>query len=387
MTQKKHIPQGHSFQYPLEGYKFRLNRLAVQLSSILPGLILAILLAGGQAAEAARLKDLATVKGVRDNQLVGYGLVVGLSGTGDGNKSPFTTQALVNMLENMGVHVNPADLKVKNVAGVLVTATLPPFVKIGQNIDINLSSLGDASSLAGGTLIATPLKALDGKIYAMAQGPVSIGGFELQGGDNRNTQKNHVTVARIPTGATVEKEVPFSLLNKTELSIHLNNPDFTTMNRVVKAVDALLAGSYAKAKDSATVAITVPPKFSDNQVALLAALENLDITPDTQAKIIIDERTGTVVMGENVTISAVAVAHGNLSIQVNQVPGQAPAQEENRNTTARDKENLLVQLDSGVTLGEVVRALNSVGVTTRDLIAIFQSMKASGAIKADLQII
>ncbi len=354
---------------------------------ILPLLILAILLGWGQVAEAARLKDLATVKGVRDNQLVGYGLVVGLNGTGDGNKSPFTTQALVNMLENMGVHVNQDALKVKNVAGVLVTAKLPPFIKIGQNIDINLSSLGDASSLAGGTLIATPLKGLDGKIYGMAQGPVSIGGFELQGGNNRNSQKNHLNVARIPGGATVEREVPFSLLSKDELSIHLNNPDFTTMNRVVKAVDAMLAGHYAKAKDSATVAITVPPKFADNKVALMAALESLNITPDTQAKIIIDERTGTVVMGENVTISEVAVAHGNLSVQVNPGPGQTPSSESNRNITARDQENLLVQMKSGVTLGEMVRALNSVGVTTRDLIAIFQSMKASGAIKADLQII
>ncbi len=358
-----------------------------QTRHTIAAVILTILLAWGQAAEAARLKDLASVKGVRDNQLIGYGLVVGLNGTGDGNKSPFTSQALVNMLENMGVHVNREDLKVKNVAAVLVTAKLPAFVKIGQNIDINLSSLGDASSLAGGTLIATPLKGLDGKIYAMGQGPLSIGGFELRGGVNRNSQKNHVTVARIPGGATVEREVPFSLQTKKELAIHLNNPDFTTMSRVVGAVDALLGGSYAKAKDSATVAITVPPRFMDNQVTLMAALENLDITPDSQAKIIIDERTGTVVMGENVTIAEVAVAHGNLSVQVTPAPGQARSQEDNRNITARDTENLLVQLDTGVTLGEVVRALNSVGVTTRDLIAIFQSMKASGAIKAELQII
>lgn len=359
----------------------------IHKKNIITSLILTILLSWGQAADAARLKDLASVKGVRDNQLVGYGLIVGLNGTGDGQKSPFTSQALVNMLENMGVHVNQNDLKVKNVAGVLVTAKLPPFVKIGQNIDINLSSLGDASSLAGGTLVVTPLKGLDGKIYAMAQGPVSIGGFESQGGTNRNSQKNHLTVARIPSGATVEREVPFSLLTKKELSIHLNNPDFTTMSRVVNAVDALLEGPYAKAKDSATVTISVPPKFIENQVAFMAALENLNIAPDTRAKIIIDERTGTVVMGENVTISEVAVTHGNLSVQVNKTPGQTASQETNNNITARDQENLLVHLDTGVTLAEVVRVLNSVGVTTRDLIAIFQSMKASGAIKADIQII
>ena len=325
-------------------------------------------------AQATRLKDMASVKGVRDNQLVGYGLVVGLDGTGDGTKAPFTSQAMINMLEQMGVHINPADLKVKNVAGVLVTANLPPFVKIGQTIDVTVSSLGDAKSLAGGTLVATPLKGLDNRIYGIAQGPVTIGGFEIKGTANKNVQKNHLTVARIPDGATVEREVPVSLLNKDELTIHLNNPDFTTMGRVVEAVDTLLAGSYATATDGGTVTIKVPESFKKNQVGLLAALENLEVTPDNPARIVIDERTGTVVMGADVQINEVAVAHGNLSVQVALSSGQAVG----------DK---LMHLKENVTLGEVVKALNSVGVTTRDLIAIFQSMKAAGAIQAELEII
>lgn len=326
-------------------------------------------------AHATRLKDMASVKGVRNNQLVGYGLVVGLDGTGDGSKAPFTSQAMINMLEQMGVHINPADLKTKNVAGVLITATLPPFIKIGQTIDVTVSSLGDAKSLAGGTLVASPLKGLDNKIYGIAQGPVTIGGFALKGaGANQNVQKNHLAVARIPDGATVEREVPISLRSKDTLTIQLNSPDFTTMGRVVEAANRLLAGSYATAQDGATVTIVVPEDFKQNQVGLLAALENLEVTPDSKAKIIIDERTGTVVMGADVQINEVAVAHGNLSVQISSTPNQAVG----------DK---LMQLPNSVTLGEVVKGLNAVGVTTRDLIAIFQSMKASGAIQAELEII
>lgn len=335
-------------------------------------ILLSLILAS--PSQAVRLKDMASVKGVRHNQLVGYGLVVGLDGTGDGSKAPFTSQAMINMLEHMGVHINPADLKVKNVAGVLITADLPPFVKVGQTIDVTVSSLGDSTSLAGGTLVATPLKGLDNKIYAMAQGPVSIGGFEPKSGGSQNVQANHLTVARVPDGATVEREVPIALAGKDEFSIHLNKPDFTTMSRVVEAVDGLLSGSYAKAVDGGTVTIKVPETFAGQQVALLASLENLEITPDQAARIIIDERTGTVVMGSDVRIKEVAVAHGNLSVQVAATPEQQ----------AGDK---LMHLAAGVTLGEVVKALNSVGVSTRDLIAIFQSMKASGAIQADLQII
>ncbi len=346
----------------------------------------AVLLSIGADVKAVRLKDIASVKGVRSNQLLGYGLVVGLDGTGDGNKSPFTSQSLVNMLENMGVHVNKDEVKVKNVAGVMVTATLPPFVKTGQTIDVTLSTLGDAKSLQGGTLIATPLKALDGKVYAIGQGPVSIGGFQFDTGGNDRVQANHLTVGRIPDGATVEREVPVNFAGKQEIILHLNSPDFTTMSRTVNAIDSLLDGHYANAKDSATVNITVPEKFAGSEVAFMAAIENLEVVPDSAAKVVVDERTGTIVMGKDVKIKELAVAHGNMSVQVtNNLALSSPVT--NSNITARDQENRLVTLNSGVTLGDLVNALNGVGVTPQDLIAILQSIKAAGALEADLEII
>jgi flagellar P-ring protein precursor FlgI len=357
-----------------------------RLLALLP-MLTTLLLAPANEAQAVRLKDVATVKGIRANQLVGYGLVVGLDGTGDGNKSPFTNQALVNMLENMGVHVDKNEVKVKNVAGVMVTASLPPFVKNGQTIDITLSTLGDAKSLQGGTLIATPLKGLDGNVYAIGQGPVSIGGFQFDTGTKERMQQNHVTVGRIPDGATVEREVPVSLEGAGEVVLHLNTPDFTTMSRAVNAIDTLLEGEYAKAKDSATVNITVPEKFAGSEVSFMAAIENLEIDPDSAARIIIDERTGTIVMGKDVKIKELAVSHGNLSVQVATKAPKPPSSVNNSNIIARDKENKLVALDPGVTLGDLVSALNGIGVTPRDLIAILQSIKAAGALDAALEII
>lgn len=337
-------------------------------------------------AEAVRLKDLTSVKGARTNQLIGYGLVVGLDGTGDGSKSPFTGQALVNMLENLNIYVNKDDIKVKNVAGVMITASLPPFVKIGQNIDVTLSALGDASSLQGGTLVATQLKALNGEVYAVAQGPISIGGFEFRGGRQETLQKNHVNVARIPNGATVEREVPVSFLGKNEFILHLDKPDFTTVTRTVKAIDSFLDGSYATAQDGSTVSIRVPEKYKNNEIAMLAALESLEVMPDYTARVIVDERTGTVVMGENVSISALAVAHGNLNVQVS--AESAPFSPSDEVTiSAEEQKSKMVGLEAGVTLGDLVQALNSVGVTPRDLIAILQSIKAAGALQAELEII
>ncbi|MCB2183518.1 MAG: flagellar basal body P-ring protein FlgI [Desulfobulbaceae bacterium] len=345
----------------------------------------AFLLSPLNRADAVRLKDVASVKGVRTNQLVGYGLVVGLDGTGDGNKSPFTSQALVNMLENMGVHIDKNDVKVKNVAGVMVTATLPPFSKPGQSIDVTLSALGDANSLQGGTLVATPLKALDGKVYAVAQGPVSIGGFEAETGAGRS-QQYHVTVARIPNGASVERETGTTFLGKEEIVLHLNSPDFTTMSRAVNAINDQLAGKYAKAKDSATVNILVPEEFADNEVMLMATLENIEITPDVAARVIIDERTGTVVMGQDVQLKPLAVAHGNLNVEVETYERNTSPLDK-FNVIAKDQGNQLVPVNPGATLGELVTALNVIGVTPRDLIAILQSIKAAGALDADLEII
>jgi flagellar P-ring protein precursor FlgI len=350
-------------------------------------------------AEAVRLKDLASVKGVRDNQLVGYGLVVGLNGTGDGNNAAFTTKGLANILKNMGVKIDPQTLKVKNVASVMVTAKLPPFVKVGQGIDVILSSVGDATSLQGGTLVATPLKGLDNKVYAIAQGPMSIGGFEVEGAI-AGRQKNHLTVARIPNGASVEREVPFSFVNKEEISISLDRPDFTTISRMVEEIDRFLGGSFARARDGATVDIEVPENYRQQEVSFLAALENLEITPDIPAKVVLDERTGTIVMGENVQISQLALSHGNLSLQVRAAKSRSPTKEELLESPATEELLLgresvttgavghrLVTIPEGTSLGEVVRALNSVGVAPRDLIAIFQSIKASGALQAELEII
>ena len=350
-------------------------------------------------SHAARLKDMASVKGVRNNQLIGYGLVIGLNGTGDGSNTAFTSQGLANVLKNMGVKIDPAQIKVKNVASVMVTAKLPPFVKIGQNIDVTLSSVGDASSLQGGTLVATPLKGLNNKIYAMAQGPISIGGFEVEGATS-NQQKNHLTVARIPNGASVEREVPVSFADKDIITISLDTADFTTISRMTTAIDSFAGISAALAKDGATVEVTIPENYRGKEVAFLAALENLEIIPDQVARVVIDERTGTVVMGENVRINQLALSHGNLSLQVKSAQTRtattaelldSPASEDiilaNKSVTTGDLGQRLVSLAPGATLGEVVRALNSVGVAPRDLIAIFQSIKASGALQAELEII
>lgn len=354
-------------------------------------------------AQAVRIKDLASVKGVRNNQLIGYGLVVGLNGTGDGNKAAFTTQALVNMLKSMGIPVNENDIKVKNVAGVLVTANLPPFSKPGQSIDVVLSSLGDASSLQGGTLVVTPLKGLDEQVYAIAQGPVSIGGFKANGTLPEGVQTNHLTVARIPDGATVEREVPVSFNDKKEITLSLNSSDFTTISRLTTAVNTYLNGPFASALDGATATIQIPEKFQSQEISFLAMIENLEVQPDSVAKVVVDERTGTIVMGENVRINNLALSHGNLSIQVADKPASSISQEMigqiltdemvKKMTEAittpggAAQSSKLINLSPGVTLGEMVRALNSVGAAPRDLIAIFQAIKAAGALQAELKII
>ena len=334
-------------------------------------------------SSAARLKELASVKGVRNNQLVGYGLVVGLDGTGDGSKTPFTSQALANMLENMGVHVNKADLKVKIVAGVLVTTQLPPFAKIGQTIDVTLSSLGDASSLQGGTLVVTALKGLDDKIYAMAQGPISIGGFKTVGvTEGAAVQRNHVNVAKIPNGATVEREVKVSFSDKNDITLSLHNPDFTTISRMTTAINAKLSGPYAKATDGGTAVINVPKSYQGNEIGLIASLEKIEIIQDDRARVIIDERTGTIVMGANVNIKEIAIAHGNLNIEIGEQPYT-----QNTGTKDQNEEVNLIYMKNGVNLGEIVRAINAIGTTPRDLIAVFQAIKAAGALQADLEII
>ena len=346
-------------------------------------------------AHAVRIKDIMDIEGVRKNQLVGYGLVVGLNGTGDGNKSEFTVQSMASMLEKMGITVNAKDIKVDNVAAVMVTADLPPFARVGSKIDVLVSSIGDADNLQGGTLLFTPLKAADGKVYAVAQGPVSTGGFSI-GGKGGKVQKNFPTVGRVVGGAMIEREILSNFNQKRTLSLTLHNPDFTTASRVAEAINAALYEQIAKTPDAGTVQVRISEKYSGNIVGLVTLIEGLDVTPDTTSKIVINERTGTVVMGDNVRISTIAVAHGNLSIQIKEsedvsqpLPfsqGETVVTPETEMSIEEEK-NKLFLVESGVTIGEVVRALNALGVSPRDLIAIFQAIKAAGALQAELEII
>jgi flagellar P-ring protein precursor FlgI len=354
----------------------------------------ALALALAAPAGAVRIKDLAQIKGVRHNQLVGYGLVVGLNGTGDKSATTFTVQGLTNMLTRMGVRVTPDQVKVKNVAAVMVTASLPPFPRVGQRLDATLSSLGDASSLGGGTLVMTPLKGLDGQVYAMAQGPVSVGGF-LAGGEAASVRKNHPTVGRIPRGATVERELPYRFSDLERLSITLDAPDFTTASRVARRINQAMPALEAVAADPGTVEVNLPAN-TKGRVGLVAELENLQIDPDQSAKVVVEERTGTVVMGEAVRISKVAVTSGALSISVSEAPEVSqplPLSEGETTVVPRTEVQVgeeraqLQVVDGGVSIGEVVNALNALGATPRDLITILQAIKAAGALQADLEII
>lgn len=346
------------------------------------------------SASAERIKDIAGFEGVRDNQLIGYGLVVGLDGTGDKGKS--TVQSVVNMLKRMGLTVEPKDISIKNTAAVMVTAALPPFAKPGMKVDALVSAIGDAKSIQAGTLLLTPLKGPDGRVYALAQGPISIGGFAA-GGEGARAQKNHPTAGKIPGGVTIEREIPFTLGNNKRLRLFLHRPDFTTANTVATNINTVLGDNYAIPVDPATVELTVPPTYRNNLVGLITLVEQLEVQVDMPARVIINERTGTVIIGENVKISPVAIAHGSLTITikteqaVSQPPPFAPESAETvvvpeTEIVAEEKEASLVEV-SGVTLGEIIRALNALGVTPRDLIAILQALKAAGALRAELEII
>jgi flagellar P-ring protein precursor FlgI len=344
---------------------------------------------------AVRLKDLMEVEGVRGNYLVGYGVVVGLKGTGDGDQTKFTVQSIVNMLEKFGVRVPKEQVKLKNAAAVMVTAYLPPNVKPGQRIDVQVSAIGDAKSLQGGTLLLTPLIGPDGQVYAVAQGPVSIGGFAA-GGAGAQVTVNHPTVGRVPNGAIVEREVPAGDLNSLDrLTLSLRTEDFTTAQRVAEALNQYLRGNYAKAVDMKTIELEVPKNYRGRVVPLLAEIGNLEVRPDIPARVVIDERTGTVVIGENVRISKVAVAHGNLSVEVRETPqvvqpfpfGQGETVVVPRTEVkAKEEKARIVVLEEGATLGELVRALNAVGATARELIAVLQAIKEAGALHAELVI-
>ncbi len=359
-------------------------------------LIIALVAASAAPALAygPRIKDVAKLQGVRSNQLVGYGLVVGLAGTGDSNKSTFTIQSIVNMLKTFGVTVSSAQLQPKNVAAVMVTAQLPPFVKPGDTIDITVSSMGDAKSLQGGTLLQTPLKAATGAVYAVGQGPLSVGGFSF-GGGGASQQKNFPTVGTIPGGAIVERDVPTQFEASGNIVLVLNKPDFTTANRISEAVDRRF-GPISRARDAGSVTVQVPYEYSGNLVGFVAAVEELPVTPDNAAKVVINERTGTVVMGGNVTIDTVAVAQGGLTVRVattTEVSQPPPFSRGStvvtHNTTvdAKEQQAPLVVLPAAASVSDLVSALNAVGATPREVISILQAIKAAGALHAELQLI
>lgn len=362
----------------------------------------AVLLAGTAIAltltpmadASSRLKDIVDIEGVRENQLVGYGLVVGLNGTGDSlRNSPFTKQSLEAMLERLGVNTRDQNLNTKNVAAVMVTANLPPFATNGSRIDVSVSSLGDASSLSGGMLLVTPLLGADGQVYAVGQGSVAAGGFAASGDSGTAVIRNVPTIGRIPNGALIEREIGFDLANQTELRLALRNPDFTTARRIETAINAYMGVDAARAMDSGTVALMRPPGI--DMTSLIAEIEGLVVEPDQPAKIVIDEASGVIVMGETVKVSTVAIAQGNLTIQISEQPfvSQPEAFSEGETTVVpqtgvnvlEDGTGLAV-IDGGVPLKDLVDGLNTLGVTPRDMIAILQALKAAGALQAEIEV-
>ena len=362
------------------------------------GWCLALVVAGWPAgAHATRIKEIAAVQGVRSNQLVGYGLVVGLDGTGDQTTSaPFTTQSINSLLQQMGVTV-PAgvSMQLKNVAAVMVTAQLPAFAQPGQPIDVNVSSLANAKSLRGGTLIVTPLKGADGQIYAIAQGNLIVGGAGASAGGSK-VQINHLSAGRIPEGATVERAVATPLNQGSILQLDLNASDYNTARQVARAINTRMGGSVAQAVDGRRVQVAMP-ESPDDRVSFMAEIENLNVElASPAARVIINARTGSVVVNESVTLSACAVAHGSLSVTINSTPvisqpnafsqGQT-VQSEKADITIRQEPGSLIQLPAGTKLADVVKALNSLGATPQDLVAILQAMKSAGALNAELEVI
>ncbi len=338
-----------------------------------------------------RLKDISSFSGVESTELIGYGLVVGLQGSGDGTSSQMTIQSIVNMLEHFGLSVPKDRIRANNVAAVMVTGSLPPFSKIGSRFDVNVSSVGDARSLEGGVLLMTPLIGLDNNRYALAQGPVSFGGFneEIKG---TKLRKNYTNVGRIPNGAITEKEIPFKMISNGEVSLSLKNADFTTAQRIVTVINGNYRSRIAKAEDSRTVSITVPDSIMvrNNIVGFVSTIENLLVIPEQSAKVVINERTGTIVAGGNIHISKIAIAHGNLVIQINTTEQTASVGQFSLQTTQtqiQSKETSRVMVMESATVEDLAKALNSIKVSPRDMISIFQSIKEAGALQAELKIL
>ena len=336
---------------------------------LLSGFIVAVGLVGATSTEAARIKDIATVKGVRENILIGYGIVVGLKGTGDSSVD-VTGQSLSRLFGKLGLDMQGnAAIKSKNAAAVIVTAKLPPFARVGNQLDVTASSIGDASSLEGGMLLVTPLRAGDQSIYAVAQGPVSLGTVA------DGTSKNFPTVGRVVAGATIEKDLDINFSSKKNFRLALHNADFTTAARVAASINTELGGKFATARDSGTIDIVVPYNYDGNSVELLATLENMNVNTESRAKVVLNERTGTVVMGEHVGILPVAIAHGDLTIDVKE-----------GSTGKNVKPGRIIDVKAAASVSDLVKVLNALGVMPKDLTAIFQSLKQIGALQADVEI-
>jgi flagellar P-ring protein FlgI len=365
-------------------------------------------------AQAARIKDIASISGIRDNPLLGYGMVSGLAGTGDTITNGFTRETLSNLLTRQGLTMKPDVAKAKNVAAVMVTASLPPFAKIGAKIDVTVSSVGDAMSLQGGTLLLTALRGADGQVYAVSQGPIVLGGFSA-GGQAGSVTKNHPSVGRIPNGASVEKELQYDFAQKKSLTINLYRDDFTTARKLESVINAAVKEVEAQQLDSCSVSVRITSPLTGGIMELISLIENLDLPVDAPAVVVMNEKTGTVVMGEGVRISTVAVAHGNLTIQVKetahvsqplpfapQAPAGTPPVKAKGGTTiapggqtvvttetnvgAAEEKSQLVIVPQGATIQDLVKALNAIGVSPRDLITIMQTIKEAGALQASLKI-
>src|SRR5476649_1166181 len=346
----------------------------------------------------SRVKDLVDVEGIRDNMLVGYGLVVGLNGTGDSLKNaPFTQQSIQTMLERLGVNTRGQTMQTKNVAAVMVTASLPAFAGQGSRIDVSVSAMGDAKNLQGGTLLVTPLLGADGQVYAVSQGPVATGGFSAQG-DAGSVTRGVPTAGRISNGAIVEKETGFTLASLSNLKLSLHNPDLTTATRIASALNAYLGSNVATATDPSNVQLAMPANYPGGVMALLTDIEQIKVDPDQPAKVIIDENSGVIVMGADVRVSTVAIAQGNLTIRVTETPQVSQPSPFSQTGTTQvvprtniqiddSKGNKITVMSDGVSLQHLVDGLNALGVGPRDIISILQAIKAAGALQADIQVI
>jgi flagellar P-ring protein precursor FlgI len=360
------------------------------------GLIIFVLLFIYSGISAQRIKDIAFLNGEISEQIIGYGLVVGLAGTGDSHRSSFTIQSITSMLKRFGITVPQDDIKTRNAAAVMVTATLNSYLKPGSKFDVNVSSLGDAKSLLGGTLLMTPLSGIDGAVYGMAQGPVSIGGFDFSSPTGNRIAKNHSAAGRVPRGGVLKKLISANTLSSQQISIYLREPDLTTSNNVSTAINTNFGSEIAKSKDASEINVQVPQNFSENVVGFLAQLESIQVQTDEVAKVVLNERTGTVVAGHNVIIKPATISHGSLNISIKSYPIISQPGPFSRGRTAffnnmvpsaSQDSSKAVALQGASNVQEVAAALNSLKVSPQDIIAIFQALKEAGALTAELIII